>query len=629
MFLANSLKEKLKRDYIEGENDSSGPRFRYNPPEKSPKILLSFKEANKSSPDIQSKLLWNIPSQQLHSFDKKEWEKTFSLSNLHLRWKEKGIIDFDQKYKKFPDNCSFPGVSQSKNFIKDFRDPDILELKQKKWNISNNTKEKCKPELKKTVFEVKSGLKDFKVVPIKIPKIEEGVDSRNKLEIDGSIWNVSNYYDRKEIDNKNIEEGLLAKENTIKYWKNNEINRYNEKPLPISNERKNIEVIRYYKKYRTPYQKSVDHQHVMDRVKEATIFDKEKVEKKVKKNNPGMEKFPEKINALVFKEMYGTYRDKYNELIGNLPKEELKKRQMEKNKFKWNDIDLVNKITAINKMTNTGFFDDIKINETNDINNINNENNDTKNIDKNSESKISNNLQSTKNTMRRSQSLSYTTNNAILLPLVIRGNDISKEEGKIEEKLEEDFKKEQKRQLLLDAKRFVKKKVEDKFESRYPLTKEEYNYNKKLFESNLSMLNNDINDYKYKTKFSRNKYLSTNDLDKDNIEILNEISKSSECNPHFLEAYNKILGKEFERMNEINKKIQENITYTYHHPGIFRKFSFVENTTKIRTDITGQETTEIIPKKVEESFWSCCMNSDPNSKGCQRTASKTFKWNYN
>ena len=83
-------------------------------------------------------------------------------------------------------------------------------------------------------------------------------------------------------------------------------------------------------------------------------------EKTVKKNNPGMEKYPEKINALVFKEMYGTYRDKYNEFIGNLPKEELKRRQMEKNKFRWKDIDLVNKITAINKLTNTTIFDDFK-----------------------------------------------------------------------------------------------------------------------------------------------------------------------------------------------------------------------------------------------------------------------------
>lgn len=616
MFLANSLKEKLKRDFMEGDDDDDGgPHFRYDPPPKDPKILLSIKETMKSSPDIQSQYLWNIPSQQLHSFDKKEWEKTFTLSKLHLRWKQKGIIDFENKYKKFPDNCSYPGVAESKEFIKELKDPDILELKQKKWNISTNTKEKSKADLKKTVFEVKNGLKDFKIVPLKQPKIPEGVDSRNKLEIDGNIWNISNYYDRQEIKDKDKEEALLAKENTIKYWKNNEDNRYNEKPLPISKERKKIEVVRYFKKYRTPYQKTVDYQVTMDKVKEITIFDKEKVEKTVKKNNPGMEKYPEKINALVFKELYGTYKDKYNELIGNLSKEELKKRQMEKNRFKWKDIDLVNKITAINKMTNTGIFDDIK------------KINDNKKNKNQTDIKLSNS-QSTKNTLHRSQSLSHTTN-SILLPLVIKGNDICKEEEKIEEKLEEEFKKEKKRQLLLDAKRFVKKRVIDKFESRYPLTKEEYNKTKKINEKDFNNSNNENYLTYMKRDNSRNKILSSNELNNENIHILNEISKSSECNPHFLEAYNKIVGKEFERMNEVNKKNQDKLTYKYTHPGVYRAFTFVENTTKIKTDITGQETTEIIPKKVTESFWSCCMNSDPNSKGCQKTVFKNFKWNYN
>ena len=35
-----------------------------------------------------------------------------TLNRLHERWKEKGIIDFDYKYKKFPDNCSFKGVAE-------------------------------------------------------------------------------------------------------------------------------------------------------------------------------------------------------------------------------------------------------------------------------------------------------------------------------------------------------------------------------------------------------------------------------------------------------------------------------------------------------------------------------------
>jgi hypothetical protein len=343
----------------------------------------------------------------------------------------------------------------------------------------------------------------------------------------------------------------------------------------------------------------------MDKVKELTFLEREDVEKQVKKKNPGMEKCPEKINALIFKGLYGTYRDKYNELIGNLPKEELKKRQMEKRVFKWKDIDLANKITAINKMTNTGIFD-----ETKNISSYKKKNKNDTDIKLGSS-------QSTKNTLHRSQSLSRTTQ-SILLPLVIKGNEICKEEAKIEEKLEEEYKKEQKRQLLLESKRFVKKKIIDKFESRYPLTKEEYIINKKVTDGQRSNDNNSM----------LIKDISNNNI-LENTNLLNEISKSSECNPHFLEAYNNVVEKEFEKLNEMNKKIKVNITYKYTHPGIYREFTFVEKNRKVKYDITGKAITEIVPKKVTESFWSCCMNSDPNSQGCQKKAYKNFKWNYN
>ena len=610
MFLANSLKEKLKRDYIEGDTDSEGPLFRYEPPPKNPKILLSFKETNKSNQAIESPLLWNIPSHQLQKKNKKEWEKTFTLNRLHERWKEKGLIDFDYKFKKFPDNSAFKGVAEKKAYINNLRDPDILCLKPRKWNISTAVHEKYKPELKKVIFQEKHGLGEFMVVPLKIPNPPEGVDSRDKQEIDGCIWNVSNFVDKKEIEEKDDQELFMAKENSIKYWRKNEEDRFHQRPLPISNERKKIEVIRYYKKYRTPVQKSIDFENTMDKVKEATVFEKENVIKKVKKNNPGMERYPEKIDAIVFREMYNTYKDKYNEFIGNLPKEELKRRQMEKNKFRWNDKDLVNKITAINKFTNTGIFDDIPNNLTFEKN--------IKEADKSLKTDLSNKVpidQSTKNTMRRSQSLNYS--NSILLPLVIRGNEINKEEERIEEKLEEEYKKEQKRQLLLESKRFVKKKLENKFESRYPLTKEEYNSTK------LATENQDLSGTLKKNKT----FISANNINEEDIKAMNEISKSSECNTHFLEAYNKIAEKEYEKMVKNNRK-ENDMTYTYSHPGIYRTFNYVEKVTRIKRDITGEETTEIIPQKKEESFWSCCMNSDKNSKGCQRIASKKFKWNY-
>ena len=613
MFLANSLKEKLKRDYIEGESESDGPLFRYEPPPKNPKVLLSFKEMTKSNQEIESPLLWNIPSHQLHAFDKKEWEKTFTLSRLHDRWKEKGVIDFDYKYKKFPDNSLFQGVREKKDFIKNFRDPDILSLKPRRWNISTNVSEKYTPELKKVLFQEKHGLGEFMITPLKIPHPPEGVDSRDKIEIDGGVWDVSNYVDKREIEEKDNHELISAKENTIKYWRQNEEDRYYQRALPISNERKRIEVIRYYKRYRTPIQKSVDFLNTMDKVKEATIFEKENVIKKVKKNNPGMENYPEKIDALVFREMYHTYKDKYNELIGNLPKEELKRRQMEKNKFRWTDKDLVNKITAINKFTNTGFFD-------NEANNLTFEKSTQENKVNNTD--ISNTQipkdQSTKNTMKRSQSLNYSSN-SLILPLVIRGNEINREEEKIEEKLEEEFKKEQKRQLLLESKSFRKVKHENKFESRYPLSKEKYlnSKNKKEIQNMSGNMN-------------RNKsYITTSNLNPEIINSMNEISKSSNCNPHFLEAFNRIAEKEFEKINKNKEKEKENdIKNQYTHPGIYRTFDYVEKFTKIKRDITGEETMEVVPKKITETFWSCCMNSDKNSKGCQKIASKKFKWNY-
>ena len=610
MFLANSLKEKLKRDYIEGETDSDGPLFRYEPPPKNPKVLLSFKEDIKLNQERENPLLWNIQSHQLQSFDKKEWENTFKLSRLHERWKEKGVIDFDYKYKKFPDNSAFKGVAEKKAYINDLRDPDILCLKPRKWNISTSAREKFKPELKKVLFQEKHGLGEFMVVPLKPHNPPEGVDSRNKQEIDGEIWNISNFVDRREIKDKDDVELLEAKENTVKYWRKNEEDRFYQRPLPISNERKKIEVIRYYKRYRTPVQKSVDFQNIMDKVKEATIFDKENVIKKVKRNNPGMERYPEKINAIVFREMYNTYKDKYNEFIGNLPKEELKRRQMEKNKFKWNDKDLVNKITAINKFTNTGIFDDVQ-------NNISLEKvkKETKKEDnKDIANKLPSN-QSTKISLHHSQSDNYS--NSFLLPLVIRGNEINKEEERIAEKLEEEYKKEQKRQLLLESKHFVRKRYENKFESKYPLTKEAYNKSKIYTEKE------DISG-----TLKRNKtFISTSNINEDEIKAMNEISKNSECNPHFLEAYNKVAEKEFEKMVKDNKK-DKDLIYTYNHPGIYRTFNYVERISKIKRDITGEETMEIIPQKKQESFWSCCMNSDKNSRGCQRTATKKFKWNY-
>jgi hypothetical protein len=611
MFLANSFKEKLKRSYLEGEMDaeSTEEAHQYKPNKKDPRVLFSFKDTYKSDPLLSSSS--NLNSQQLKALDKKEWENTFTLKKLHQKWKGKTELDFEPNFKKFTDEASFPQAKPAKEYVKNLRDPDILELKQKYWNISNNTKEKYKTELKKNLFEISAGLKDFKIVPLKNKIINEGVDSRDHIEIDGNSWNISNLVNKKKFKIEENENLSLAQENSNKYWKENEENREEEKPFPLDEERKKIEIIRYFKKYRSPIQKSIDFYNTMDKVKELTFIEKELAEKKVIKNNPGiLSRYPEKINALVFKELNETYKDKYKELTGKLSKEELKKRQIEQNRFKWTDTDLANKITAINKLRNSGILN--------------------LEMDKNSSA------------IRLSKSQNRGKRN-ILLPLVVKGNEIEREEDKIKEKLQEEFKKQKKLEMLLESKTFKKKKKIDKFISKYPISKQEYDFNKN-YEKKLQADFSNKKEDKLDKKISYIIATSPNINNEMTNSIMNEISKNADCDPHFLEAYTIVAGKELERINNVEKKNKENIKYEYSHPGTYRDFVFTEKVKKKKTvnklneNNNGENGNDNEPKfegfdeyedkKVKSKFWSCCMNSDPNSPGCQKKIVKNFKYLY-
>ena len=606
MFLANSLKEKLKRNFLESEtNDMEQTKHPYKAPPKDHRVLLSFRQGGDGEEDQENLIPQTFFStQKLQALDRKEWENTFTLDKLHSEWKTRVNLDFENNYKKFSDDFVLPNVVKSKIDAKNLVDPDRLELKKKSWNISYNIKDDVKPELQKQLFEIGSGLKDFRVVPIKKNEIEEGVDSRSHIEIDGNVWNISNKVSLKEFKNDDNKKLNDAKENTMRYWKTNNEFRRNEQPFPIPEEKKKIEVIRYFKKYRTPYQKNIDYYKTMQKIKEDTFIERENAEKKVKYKNPGCEKYPEKINSLVLKEMYNTYKYKYNEITGRLSKEELKKKQREKNRFKWSDVDLANKILAVNKLTGEKFFEK--------------EGNKTFNTKE---------FQRTKNRSSYSQESGRNTN--YLLPLVSKGTEIHLEEEKIKEQLNEEYKKMRKRELLLNTR--VNKNInDDKFESKYPLSKLNYENIKSLEKKE-----NENNSYKY------------NDNDKDNItksipnnimelirtkslpdqsNYLNLISKSSNCGPYFLEAYNKVAEKEIKRINFIEKQNKMEKTFEYSHPGTFREFVFIEkdlNNTKSMSGI------EVPLKKVKVNLWSCCMNNDKNSRGCQKRAIRNFRWIYN
>ena len=554
MFLENSLKEKLKSNYLTNEPDiSEHIKFEYKIPKKDPRVLLSFGD-NTLNLNNEYELTSGL---KLRALDKKEWESLFSLKKLKNEYKRKTEIDFDYNYKKFSDDAILPNIIESKKYIKDFLNPDILELKQKKWDNSIDVNNKKKPELKQTLFEVKHGLRDFKVIPLKEKKIVEGCDSRNLLSIDGKIWDCSNQISEKKIKSLSTSNLFNANENSIKYWKDNVKNRILRNPFPISEQRKKVEVIRYFKPYKIPSQKSFDYYNLMKKAKELTLSDREKLEKEIKKNNPEIEKkYPEKFNALIFKEMSKKYESKYNELIGNLNREDIKKKQLIGKNFKWNDEDLINKIIVINSIKESNIFP--------------------------------------KKTITKSFS-QENIKKKILEPLVIKGKEIINEEEKIKDKKQEEYKIRKKKELLKIPKKKINNIIGRIDDSKYPISKEEYD---KLLNASES---------------------SSNENDENNILNTSKIEKKE----LFIEAYEKIAKNEIEKQEKKNKEEKEKIIIKYHHPGTYREFIYEENDNN-EIDEFGKS----IKKEVKNFFWSCCLNTDKDSKGCQKTIIKKNKWLY-
>ena len=106
---------------------------------------------------------------------------------------------------------------------------------------------------------------------------------------------------------------------------------------------------------------------------------------------------------------------------------------------------------------------------------------------------------------------------------------------------------------------------------------------------------------------------------------LDIISKKSNCGPYFLPAYNKVAEKEIRRINSLEQKNRLTKTFHYMHPGTYREFTFTENETIYKDENSPIQK----QKKIKVNLWSCCLNTDKDSKGCQRTTIRNFRWIYN
>jgi hypothetical protein len=568
MFLASSLNDKLKKTMNEVDPEQVKTcLFPYEKPPTNGAVITIHKH------DPNSKL----DSDQLFNLSKEEWEKTFTIPKLHNKWKEKINVNFNPSFKKISDDVMPKKVREAKLYIKDSVDPDNLELKKnKRWNNSVNPNEKIRPELKKTIFEATHKLNNYRVVPLKEKKIEEGTDSRNYMYINGEKWNNSTLFEDYEKQFLNTISGENAFENTKRYWRATAYDRLNENIIPISNNRRHFEEPRFYKKYLTPLQNTNYKLQTMRKVKEITSLERERILKKVIQENPAS--CEEKINLLTNKQMYNTYQEKFNELTGK------SKSLTQKNFFKkdWKDEELVDKVKTLNNWKNIKWFKPFK--GENDYND--------------------------KNFKRRE----------LLKPLVTKGCAIAKEEDNIKTKLEEEYKKEIKKKLLQKRNKTILsiEPISTKnslLESKYPLDKKEYEIQvKKSIEDKKNYKRNKSNDNIKEIDESKENDFIIQD-DNAIIPVTQPYS-----NKYFLQAYKTVTLDDLKEKKRKRKNDQW-IEYQYSHFGTYREFEFTD---KIYTDI---EIGKFKTKKEKIKAWSCCMNTDEFSKGCRKIRINKLKWN--
>ena len=456
MFLKKTFDKRMKKySLLEGipqslknfENnfiqvESNPPLFPYQPTENNnPLKLFSFK---KPLPDeINS-------TNQLRLLDDKEWQNQFSLKNLRNSYGQREELDFFPEEQKFPPLNYPPKIQESIEYVKKITDLDILKLNKKEWDNSSdlNVKNTSKGvDLEKVLFDLNHHFNDFKITPLKRKKYIEGVDSRDKYKIKNKIWNVSTndeFNGIKSVELKRINDiNELARDNSEIYWKKNEDNRRNKSAFKVSPERRKIEVKRYFKPYRTPYENTIDYIKNMKRAKSLSQYEREEISKKIIHDNPGtIKEYPEKINALIEKEMYNIEREKYNQIIGKIDKKKLKEIELEKEKFRWNDSDLVNKMMLLNEVKDINWF--------------------KKSINKSSNSKMD-------------------IKKEFLKPLVEEGDEIHKEEENLKDKLLQEHKRRMKHELLLKNKFGRKIRENNDFKSKYPLTETQYQKEKNKY----------------------------------------------------------------------------------------------------------------------------------------------------
>ena len=270
------------------------PKFKYQKRPQSVKVLLHFQKDD------------DIRLENPSLLSKKEWNKKFNLEKLYQYFSQRVNVNFHITDHKF-EHLILP--------------KKILDLKNKKFNYKTESKE----IYDKNLFDVKHRISHNELTPKRKKKKvylnEENINFKTSWNKNSILEN----YEKKELENKQLKFSQLNSRN------------YFNTHLSLKTKHKNL--ITSFK----------EDERLLNKIKQDTEIEREKIEEKVIKNNPGINKYPEKINAMVYKEMKDIYKQKLKHLKDKNKNDNIITKT---NDNHYSDKELTNKVYYIDSFLN-------------------------------------------------------------------------------------------------------------------------------------------------------------------------------------------------------------------------------------------------------------------------------------
>ena len=481
----------------------------------------------------------------------------FSLANLHEKWKRKGVVSFNRIDYKFGERSYRPIKTEYKTEEEEKQQKqffDVLHgIHYESSEIIDSNNNKSRKNYLKNISKSKYNSKNSYYLTTKTP------------------WNSNSIFDNR--DKKTIDKKMTLN-----------IEKVRRKNKSINSQNKNYKTIRErYLRKNLLFKEAKRNKFIEE--------EKKKLYNKIIMENPGLKSCPEKINALLFKEMINLYQQysKYMEIKKNSKNDKKLKKNEKNNQFFQNEFKFKNKnLNSKHIFTDNEIFDKLHM--------------------------LLTYLKENKDQIDQTK---------FLQPLILDYNKIIEEEEYlkklneeynkfIEEEKREEEEKEKKKDILTISKYPINEKIEKE------KIKNIFSYHTLDTEdSKFKKVNNKPANYfltAYKTIFDE-KSINKNKK-KDKNMFITERSNNPFGTSEKLK--NERIFEEVNDANKINRIISikrrphssngfRQLNVTFYHPGSYYLFKEAEK---------------------EYYAWSCCLNENKFSKGCAKKVEKVLNFNY-